>query len=82
MCNFEITVNDVVYAIKNLKDKISQTPEHIPSYFIKRIMPSIAPMLTFVLNFSLKLNIIPSQWKQAIVVPIYKKGDSTKKIFY
>lgn len=79
MPTFEITTSttDVVLAIQKLKDKITRTPEGVPSYFIKRISFSIADLLTFIFNCSLHLNVVPFQWKYALVIPIYKKGNKS-----
>ena len=75
MSNFEISSNDIVEAAEELKDKITKTPESISSYFIKRIIPSILPFLVFIFNRFLQSNVVPRQWKSAIVIPVFKKGD-------
>ena len=58
-----------------MKSKISRTPEGIPSYFIVKVIHSILYPLTSLFNLSLKLNSIPFQWKNALVIPIFKKGN-------
>ena len=73
MENFLINTSDVSEALDNLNDKMSRTPENIPSYFIKRLKPSITPFLVYLFSFSLTHNFIPNQWKQSIVVPVHKK---------
>ena len=75
MSDFEILATDVHTAIKNLKNKICRTPEDIPPYFIKRILVPITRPLLYFFNESLKHSLIPHQWKQAFIIPIYKKGD-------
>ena len=75
MENFVIQSSEVASAIKDLNDKISRTPENIPSYFIKRISSSIISFLVFLFNSSLQFNFIPDQWKKSIIIPIHKKGD-------
>ena len=79
---FTITNEDILLASKNLKDKTSKTPEDIPSYVIKRIIYSILSPLHFIFNSSLHNNVIPSQWKQALITPIYKKGNRNKASNY
>ena len=76
--DFVIDSSDVQKALNNLKDKITRTPEGVPPYVIKRIAPAILHFLTFFFNASLKTGFIPSQWKQAIVVPVFKKGDQNQ----
>ena len=31
-------------------------------------------LLTFIINFSLKSGVVPSEWKVAKVIPLYKSG--------
>jgi hypothetical protein len=78
MDDFVIDSSDVLKSIVNLKDKITRTPEGVPPYVIKRITPAILHFLTFFFNESLKTGFIPSQWKQAIVVPVFKKGNKNQ----
>ena len=77
MKDFEITEADILEACQNLKDKLSRTPDEIPSFFIKRTVHSYIKPLTHVFNLSLKQGIVPSQWKSAIVIPIFKKGSKS-----
>ena len=65
---------DILMVIHNLADKLSYTPDGIPSYFLKRIVRAILPFLTHLFNISLSLATVPSQWRSAIVIPIFKKG--------
>ena len=75
MNDFEISADDVLLAVKNSKDKISRTPEEIPTYFIKRVISTILQPLVILFNRSLKCGLVPSQWKHSIIIPIFKKGD-------
>ena len=77
MEDFEITSYDILQAITSLKDKISRTPENIPSYFIKRIGSSILEPLKFIFNQSLRLHHVPNQWKTSLIIPIHKKNSKT-----
>ena len=82
MENFEITASDIIQAVKDSKDKTSRSPEDIPIYYIKRNLSSLILPLLFLFNYSLKYNIIPTQWKKAIITPIHKKGDRSKPSNY
>ena len=75
MPNFKITPNDILIACKEMKNKLSRTPEGIPSFFIKKTIGSLLIPLCYIFNSSLEFNSIPSQWKRAYVAPIFKKGD-------
>ena len=74
MKDIEVSEEDILMAIHNLADKLSYTPDGIPSYFLKRIVCAILPFLTHLFNISLSLATVPSQWRSAIVIPIFKKG--------
>jgi len=37
----------------------------------------LAPLLTFIFQASIQQSRVPSDWKQANIVPIFKKGDRT-----
>ena len=74
MKDIEVSEEDILMAVQNLADKLSYTPDSIPSYFLKRIVCAILPFLTHLFNISLSFATVPSQWKSAIVIPIFKKG--------
>ena len=50
-----------------MEDKITRTPENIPSYFIKRTICSL------IFNCSLAISFIPNQWKISYIIPVHKK---------
>ena len=49
---------------------------------LKLASPAIIPALTNFYNHSLSIGCIPSQWKCANVVPVYKRGDKTNMLNY
>ena len=70
--NFNI---DGVYRIlHNLKAKSSKGPDGYSAMFIKNLASSIAFPLTILFNESFCAGIIPSVWKQALIIPSFKKG--------
>ena len=75
-CMNDVTVDvyDVATAIQMIPDKLSQSPDGIPAYFLKRVASPSLDILLHLFNLSLKLGVIPLQWLSAIIVPIHKKG--------
>ena len=82
MPEFVISHLDLLKAVTSIKDKLSNTPECIPPYFIKRIIHSISYPLLILFNFSIRHNSVPSQWKESIITPIFKKGDKRNPTNY
>ena len=75
MPHFEIFSEDIFNACAEMKNKVSRTPEGIPTFFIKKIISALVVPLCLIYNYSLQWNSIPLQWKRGYVVPIFKKGD-------
>lgn len=65
---------DIQKAINSLKNKVSQTPDNVPAFFLKRTSHTIWKPLNLLYKISLTQMKIPKIWKSAIVVPIHKKG--------
>ena len=78
METFDISYVEILDAVFNSKDKISRTPDKIPMYFIKRIIGPILEPLLFLFNSFLQFSFVPTQWKQARVIPVFKKGNRSK----
>ena len=50
-------------------------PDCIPTHILKIASDQIAPVLSRIFQKSYDSGILPSDWKDANIVPIYKKGD-------
>ena len=74
MNDIKIIAKDITTALANMSNKTSRTPDEIPSYFFKRITPWITNALCHLYQLHLSTAKIPYQWKQALVIPIHKKG--------
>ena len=73
----EVTNEDIRNIITSLSDNKSPGPDGIPSSIIKLLEPLLTPVLTNIVNHSITEGIFPSDWKQSLVVPIFKSGDQT-----
>ena len=74
MPEMDITKGDILMAIKKLKCSVSRTPEGIPALFVKRTGTNLLAPLLLLFKQSLHKGTLPSDWGQALVVPIHKKG--------
>jgi hypothetical protein len=77
-----ILSEDVSSFISSLKNSKSPGFDKVSSAMIKKIAPSIIPILTYLYNFSLMTGEFPRCLKSAIVVPIFKRGDPTQPNCY
>ena len=69
-----ITPLAVLQKLKNLNVNKAQGPDGIPPRILKELCEQLANPLSVLFNKSLEEGKIPSDWKKADVVPIFKKG--------
>jgi len=72
-----IDVNGVAKLMQELDASKAPGPDRIPSRFLKLFYIELAPILTVVFQSSIYHATVPQDWKQANIVPIFKKGDHT-----
>ena len=77
MPRFQIQPADILNACLGMKRKDNRTPEGIPTIFLINTISSLLRPLSIIFNLSLVSSNIPSQWKLAFIIPIFKKGDKT-----
>ena len=78
----EATFNEVRDIIKNLKNKESKDCFGLSVKVVKVIRELIVIPLTKLINLMFKKHIFPNCLKEAIVVPIFKKGDKDQACNY
>ena len=78
----DIGIPCVLSAIPKLGDKISLTPESIPSYFLKRAASRVCFPLCLLFQASLSAGFLPKPWKSAIVLPLVKKPPAVEVANY
>ena len=54
----------------------------IPPKLLKEIVEQISTPLAKVFNFSLEEGIVPSEWKEANITPLFKEGSRNKPEHY
>ena len=72
-----ISTADVHKAIKRLRPTKSVGLDGIPSFIIKGCSEIFVPILRFIFNLSLSQNTFPKLWKQAVIIPVFKKRKSS-----
>ena len=69
-----VTPEMIANKIKKMKDNKSPGVDGIPPKLLKEIVEQISTPLGKVFNLSLEEGIIPSEWKEANITPLFKKG--------
>jgi hypothetical protein len=72
--DLHIEVEGVGKLLKNLSPNKASGPDAIPNRILKGIANEIAPFMTHLYDSSVQEGKLPSDWKTALVTPIYKKG--------
>ena len=73
--NLDITTVDVISAFNSVDNKTSSGPNGIPSFFLKKCLSSLVKPVTLLMRRSIASGNLPSVWKHAFVIPIFKAGD-------
>lgn len=77
LSNIVLSSDEVLKVLRSLSRNKGGGPDGIPAVFYKECSSELAYPLTLIFNKSLAVGTFPSLWKQANVVPIYKKGDKS-----
>ena len=80
--NFRICEETVLKALKKLPTKTSCGPDGIPPLIIKKVARSISLPLSKIFDLSVQTGILPNQWLEAKVIPIFKKGENSNPSNY
>ena len=73
--NVQCTEADVLSRLDHLNANKSPGPDEFLPRVMKEVSTQVAPHLTAIFNNSLETGEVPSDWKEANVTPIFKKGD-------
>ena len=77
-----VTPEMIAKKIKKMKDNKSRGIDGIPPKLLKEIVEQISTPLTKLFNLSLEEGIVPSEWKEANITPLFKKGSRNKPEHY
>ena len=73
---------NVLSAIRKLKPNLSSGPDGLPPLLFKHLQASIARPLALLFTQLLSVGVVPDTWKQAIIVPVFKKGPTSNVANY
>ena len=82
MPEITVTTAGVKKLLERLKPRKATGPDNIPACFLQSAASELAGMLTFIFQQSLDSGDTPKDWREANVVPIFKKGDCSKPANY
>ena len=69
-----INTEMVEEVLRGLNPNKASGPDEVETRFLKECAPEMAPILCELFQKSMSLGEVPSQWKEAHIVPIHKKG--------
>ena len=73
-----VTPEMIAKKINKMKDNKSPGVDGIPPKLLKEIVMQISTPLAKLLNLSLEEGIVPSEWNEANITPLFKKGSRNK----
>ncbi|KAL8565040.1 hypothetical protein ACOMHN_003416 [Nucella lapillus] len=65
----------VLKLLRNINPNKAPGPDKIPNLVLKECAPNLAPALTTLFQYSLDTGDLPSDWRNANIACVYKKGD-------
>ena len=77
-----VTPQMVAKKIKAMKDNKSPGVDGIPPKLLMKTVEQIRIPLARVFNLSLKERVVPFEWKEANIIPLFKKGSRNKSDNY
>ena len=73
-----ITKPGLLKLLLNINPKKADGPDNVPGKFLKICAYELVDVYQILFQASLDQGIVPSDWKEANVVPLFKKGDRNK----
>ena len=77
-----VTPEVVASKINNMKENKSPGVDGISPKILKETVEQISTPLAHEFNMSLQEGIVPLEWKEANIIPLFKKGSRNKSVNY
>ena len=77
-----VTPEVVASKINNMKENKSPGVDGLSPKILKETVAQISKTLAHVFNMSLQEGIVPLEWKEANIIPLFKKGSRNKSVNY
>jgi len=77
-----VTQDGVLKLLLDLKENKASGPDSIPSRVLKAAAEPVSHCLQLLFTASLQTGTVPSDWKQANITPVFKKGERFKASNY
>ncbi len=82
LTDIEITEEEVLKKLTSLRVDKSPGPDGLHPRLLREMADVLCKPLTTIFNLSLSSSELPSQWREAVIVPIYKKGSRSDPANY
>ena len=73
---------DVLSSIDKLKSTLSAGPDYLPPLLFKKLKYCLCKPLAILFTQMISVAFVPSEWLNAIIIPVFKKGVSGKPSNY
>jgi len=80
--SIHVTCKGVTKLLRNLKPHKATGPDGIPARLLKETATEVAPAVTLLFQASLDRGKVPTFWKEALIVPIFKMGNRSSAVNY
>ena len=70
--------SEILKELRNLKRRKASGLDNFPPGLLKDAALVLTKPLTFIINLSLETGVVPSEWKVAKVIPLYKSGSQAE----
>ena len=75
LSSISLTVSEVELLLRGLNVNKAYGPDSLPTRILVECSSELAPSVCTLFNKSLSSGVLPELWKEALVIPIHKKGD-------